>query len=107
MAFRLADVLVTTEGDSRTLVAVATSSVLLGLLILATRSGPFSQMLGTLRLENGIALFELGAPGHHEALGLRVAQVFVFACTVGFFRWYLVHLHADESAAPVSERPVL
>ncbi len=107
MAFRVGDVLVPVDGDQRTLVAVATSAVLLGLLILSTRSGPFSQMIGALRLENGIALFELGASEHHDLIGIRVAQTMVFALTVGFFRWYLVQLHADQSAPPVPEKTFL
>ncbi|MBK9518714.1 MAG: hypothetical protein IPO09_15470 [Anaeromyxobacter sp.] len=35
--------------------------LLLGLLLLATQTGPFSQMVGVLRIENAIALFELAA----------------------------------------------
>lgn len=107
MSFRIGDVLVPIEGDHRTLVAVATSSVLLGLLVLSTRSGPFSQMVGALRLENGIALFELGQPEHQEQIGIRIAQTVVFAFTVAFFRWYLVQLHADKTAPPVPEKTFL
>ncbi len=109
MSFRVADRLVPVESDARTLVAVATSAILLGMLVLSTRSPAFSQTVGALRIENGIALFELGAGSHHEALPIRLGQTVVFLVTVVFFRWYLVHLHADASRShePTSERAAL
>jgi hydrogenase-4 membrane subunit HyfE len=62
-------------------VAVAVTGVLLGLFVLATQNGTFSQAVGALRLENAIALFELGSPSHLP-IGLRVGQVAVFLGTV-------------------------
>jgi hydrogenase-4 component E len=94
VSFRLADVLVSAEGDPRTLVAVSTSAILIGLLVLSTRSRPLSQMIGVLRLENGIALFQIGSP-HRGGLGMEIAQTLVFACSIGLIRWYLAHLHTE------------
>ena len=98
------------ESDAQTFVAVATAALLLGLLLLATQTGPFSQMVGVLRIENAIALFELGAATqpprsagaadaepallelathHGHALSLTIAQTVILVLTVWLFRWYL------------------
>ncbi|MGZ3472984.1 MAG: hypothetical protein ACXWUG_00845 [Polyangiales bacterium] len=106
MSFRLADTLVPVEGDPRTLVAVSASAMLIGLLVLSTRASPLSQMLGVLRLENGIALFELGAP-HQGGLGIQIAQTLVFAASIGLIRWYLVHLHTEPVPPPGLEKVAL
>lgn len=90
VAFRFADMVVPAEGNDHSFVAGATASLLLGLLVLATQTGPFSQMVGVLRIENGIALFELGV-GHHE-LFMQVAQTVILVATVLLFRWYLATL---------------
>ena len=87
VAFRFADLLVPTEGTEHSFVASATAGLLLGLLVLATQTGPFSQMVGALRIENAIALFEL-AGGHHD-VGMRIAQTVILILTVLLFRWYL------------------
>jgi hydrogenase-4 membrane subunit HyfE len=105
MAFRVAGVLVPAEGDAQMLVAVSTSAALLGLLVLSTRSGPFSQMIGALRLENAIALFELGGE-RTSSLGVQVGQVAVFATSIVFFRWYLLHLTPEESTPTSPEKAV-
>lgn len=103
VAFRVADVLVTTEGDAQTWVGVAASALLLGLLVLGTRTGVFSQMVGALRIENAIALFEL-ADAHHSSVGVRMGQTAVYLASIALFRWYLVHL-AGEPEAPASPHP--
>lgn len=103
VAFRVADVLVTTEGDAQTWVGVAASALLLGLLVLGTRTGVFSQMVGALRIENAIALFEL-ADAHHSSVGVRMGQTAVYLGSIALFRWYLVHL-AGEPEAPASPHP--
>jgi len=90
VAFRFADMLVPLEGNEHSVVAGATAGLLLGLLVLATQTGPFSQMVGVLRIENGIALFELGG-GHHE-LAIQIAQTVILIATVLLFRWYLKSL---------------
>ena len=99
VAFRFADMLVPVEGDDHSFVAGATAGILLGLLVLATQTGPFSQMVGVLRLENAIALFELGSHGHE--LAIQIAQTVLLVITVLMFQWYLRTL-PRASAAKVS-----
>jgi hydrogenase-4 component E len=87
VAFRFADMLVPTSGNEHSFVAGATAGLLLGLLVLATQTGPFSQMEGALRIENGIAFFELGTS--HRPLAMVIAQTAILVATVLLFRWYL------------------
>lgn len=96
VAFRFADMLVPAEGDEHSFVAAASAALLLGLLVLATQTGPFSQMIGALRIENAIALFELGKG--HEGLGIRIAQTLILVATVLMFRWYLTTLPRSGAA---------
>jgi hydrogenase-4 membrane subunit HyfE len=104
LGFRVGAALVPAEGDAQTLVAVSTSGVLLGLLVLSTRSSPFSQMIGALRIENGIALLELGSP-HREAVAIRFGQTAVVLGAVLLFGWYLRRL--DAAPAGSAEDPAL
>ena len=87
VAFRFADMLVPVAGTEHSFVAGATAALLLGLLVLATQTGPFSQMVGALRIENAIVLFELGS-GHRD-LAMQIAQTVILVATVLLFRWYL------------------
>lgn len=96
VAFRFADILVTAEGDEHSFVAGATAGILLGLLVLSTQTGPFSQMAGALRIENGIAFFELGAT--HRPLAMSIAQTVILIATVLLFRWYLGTLPRSATA---------
>jgi hydrogenase-4 membrane subunit HyfE len=98
VAFRFADMLVPVQGNEHSFVAGASAAVLLGLLVLATQTGPFSQMVGMLRIENGIAMFELG--GHHDP-AMQIAQTVILVATILLFRWYLKTL-PRASAAKVS-----
>ncbi len=70
--------------------------ILLGLLVLATQTGPFSQMVGVLRLENAIALFELGSHGHE--LAIQIAQTALLLVTLLMFQWYLRALPRPDTA---------
>ena len=104
-AFNLSEDLVSEPGEAQTLVAVAIAGVLLGFLVLASASGPFSQMVGALRIENAVAMLELS--GDHETpFVLQLALLAVFVATVGFFRWYLATLgsSADDTMALAAER---
>jgi hydrogenase-4 membrane subunit HyfE len=103
LAFSFAERLVPTEGDARTLVAVAAAGVLFAFLVLATQSGPFSQMIGVLRLENALALLELASGHHLVPLGVQVGLLLAFVATVGFFRWFLGTL--GPGAPAVAETP--
>lgn len=98
VAFRFADMLVPVDGIEHSFVAGASAGVLLGLLVLATQTGPFSQMVGVLRIENGIAMFELG--GHHDP-AMQIAQTVILVATILLFRWYLKTL-PRASAVKVS-----
>jgi len=86
VAFRFADILIPTEGNQHSFVAAASAGVLLGMLVLATQTGPFSQMVGVLRIENGIAMFELG---DHRDLTTQIAQTVILVLLILLFRWYL------------------
>lgn len=96
-SFSFAEALVSEPGDQRTLVAVAGAAILLGFLVLATQSGPLGQMIGALRIENGIALLELGAEEEHSPLGVQLGLLAVFIATVAFFRWYLATLPSNTA----------
>jgi hydrogenase-4 membrane subunit HyfE len=98
VAFRFADLLVKQDGDEQTFVAVSTAALLLGFLVLATQTGVFSQMVGALRIENAIALFELGGPRDREGLGLRIGQTILVITTIVLFRWYLQTLPRNAVA---------
>lgn len=97
-SFSFAERFVSEAGEQRTLVAVAAAGVMLGFLVLSSQSGPFSQMIGVLRIEYAIALFELGGPRHEPPLAIQLCLLGVFVVTVGLFRWYLVTLGSDPSA---------
>lgn len=90
LSFRLASMLVPVDGDDQMLVAVVSSGVFLGFLVLATQVGVFSQIVGVLRLENAIALFELGGHESGDYLGLRLGAALVFVASLALFRFYLV-----------------
>jgi hydrogenase-4 membrane subunit HyfE len=100
-SFSFSEVMVPAPGDQRTLVAVAASAVLLGFLVLANQSGPFAQVIGALRIENGIALMELGIEGHRLPWGIKLALELAFLGTVLLFRNYLAGIPATT---PLSER---
>lgn len=94
-AFNLSDILVSDPGQEQTLVAIAVAGVLLGFLVLASATGPFSQMVGALRIENAIATLQLSR-AHESSLVLELAMLAVFVATVTLFRWYLSSLEASE-----------
>lgn len=87
--FRFADLLVPTDGIEHGFVAVAAAALLLGLLVLATQTGPFSQMVGVLRIENAIALLEISSSHDDDAPAMQIAQMLALIGTVLLFRWYL------------------
>lgn len=89
LAFRFADAASPGGGDAYLVVAVSMTGVLLGLLILATQSGAFSQVVGVLRIENAIALFEIGTSAAEESLAIRLGQLLVLALTLAIFALHL------------------
>ena len=109
VSFNFAELLVPEHGDARTIVAVATSGIMLGFLVLATQAGSFGQIVGALRIENGIALLDLGGERHAAPMGIQIGQILVVAITIGFYRWYLASLAPGPPTAPDGgvERPAL
>lgn len=109
LAFNFSPALVPEPGPQQTLIAVFAAGVMLGFLVLATQSDPFSQMIGALRIENAIALFELGGERHPEPLGLQLGQITVVAMTIAFYRFYLKGLSASSvpDAPGTPEEPTL
>jgi hydrogenase-4 component E len=98
-AFNFSELLVVQHGQQQSLIAVSTAGLLLGFLVLATRSDTFSQILGVLRIENAIALFELGGQREHRAIGVQLGQIAVFVLTVWLYRWHLKTLSASAVVA--------
>jgi len=107
-AFNVAQILVTPAGEQQTLVAVATAGFLLGFLVLVSRGSTLSQIIGALRIENAIALLELGGGRHHADPIVQAGLLVVFVITVGFFRWYLATVPGRAVATPAAvEGPTL
>lgn len=100
-AFRAADALVPSEGVAQMRVGVAASAFTIGLFVLATSRGVVSQTIGLFRVDDAVALFELGA-AHEEPLGLRAARTLVTLGAVALCRWYVLHL----SRPPGDEGPM-
>jgi hydrogenase-4 membrane subunit HyfE len=107
VAFRTTDVLVPKEGDEQWLVAAASSALLLGLFVLSTARGTVSQVIGLMRIENAIALFELGSGPDHEPLAIRLGQTLVLLVSIGFYRWYVIGLAREESSPGAAETSAL
>jgi hydrogenase-4 membrane subunit HyfE len=109
-SFSFSETLVVDPGDPQTLVAVATAGVLLGFLVLATQSEPFGQMVGALRVENAIALLELGGEPGESSIPLRLGVIGVFCATVALYRWVLtagVSGRAGSDPSPAGREPTL
>ncbi len=80
-AFQFAGLVEPAGGEPALQVAVAAAALLLGLLVLASQDRPFAQAVGLLRLENAIALFELGGPSA-PPLPVQLALTSVLLLTV-------------------------
>jgi hydrogenase-4 component E len=107
VSFRTADALVPFEGDEQMLVAVAAAAFVLGLFVLAAGRGTLSQIIGVLRIENAVALFELGGPARHAVAAIHAAMSGVLLVSILFYRWYLVHVPRDSDAPSATESAVL
>ncbi len=96
-AFNLSPVLVAAESEQRDLVSVAVAGVLLAFLVLASQPAPFGQVVGALRLENAIALIELGRAEHSGSVTLvKLGQIAVVAGSVALYAWLLRRLLAGS-----------
>lgn len=102
VAFRFAERMVPESGEQQTLLAVTAAGFLLGFLVLSTQVGPFSQMVGVLRIENAIALFELGGEEHHGPLSIQLGLTAVVLATVLLYGWYLARLDTEGTASAES-----
>ena len=100
-AFNVSAALVPIDGDQRALTSVAVAAVLLAFLVLASQTTPFGQVVGALRLENGIALFELGGRHEDHAPATQIGQIVIVVGTIGLYLWLLRDL--SESASPAPE----
>ena len=101
-AFNLSAALVPVDGDQRAIISVAAAAVLLAFLVLASQSTPFGQIVGALRLENGIALFGLGGEQrYHDGLVIELGQLAIVAGTVGLYVWLLRGFSETGSNPPL------
>jgi hydrogenase-4 membrane subunit HyfE len=111
VSFSFAATLVAAPGEQQTLVAVSCAGLLLGLFVLSTRSDPLSQVIGALRVENAIALFELGGERHESSVFVQLGLIGVFGVTVALFARYLHTLSFEAggllAGASEAEGPTL
>ncbi len=94
------------EGLGATHLAVATTALLLGFFILATRREPLSQIFGLLRIENAIALFEL-ASAHEPPAPVRLALSGIYLATVLTFVSFLVRFSGRRNPSHPPEEVLL
>ncbi len=106
-AFTFAPRLAPEAGSGQVAVAVAIAAVMLALLVLSTQTGTMEQMTGVLRLENAVALLELGADHHTRVAWLQVGQLTVLVLTLAVFSWVLAKERAPEPAPETPEGPSL
>lgn len=103
VAFRFGRLAGTT--DTSLHLSVFASALVLGLFVLASQDSRLSQMIGFLRIENAIALFEL--PSHHPLPpAVHGAILAVFLLTLFALRSFLSHRPAP-GALESSEGPRL
>jgi hydrogenase-4 membrane subunit HyfE len=103
VGFRFAALLQPEGGLAATQVAVATTGLLLGLLVLATQASTFGQVIGLLRVEYAIALFEL-AGGHGPGLPVQLGTTAVLFLSVLTLGRFLRRLGAADPDRPDAER---
>jgi hydrogenase-4 component E len=102
VAFRFAALIHPEGGLMGTHVAVAAAGLLLGLLVLGTQASTVGQIIGVLRIEYAIALFEL-ASGHEVELPVQLgvtAVLLLSVLTLGSFLGRLGAAGPDQQAAP-------
>jgi hydrogenase-4 component E len=92
VAFHFAALVVPEGGVAATHVAVATAALLLALLVLGTENATLSQVVGVLRLENAVALFELSSE-HGLPLPVQAGLTATLLVTVLLFGRFLRQAH--------------
>ncbi|HSM93773.1 MAG TPA: hypothetical protein VLT47_12895 [Anaeromyxobacteraceae bacterium] len=100
-SFHFAGLIFPEGGVETTHLAAATAALLLGFLILGTENTPFSQMTGALRIENAIALFELGS-AHLLPLPIQLGVTAILLLTVLAFGGFL---RAGPAGVPGEPEP--
>jgi hydrogenase-4 component E len=98
VAFHFGDAVAPEGGDAALHVSVASAALLLGLLVLATQHRVFAQVVGALRIENAIALFEL-AGGHELPLAVQLGVTGALVLSLLTFGAFMRRL-GGVSAAP-------
>lgn len=107
VAFRFAQLPGLTQGAlGSTHLAVATAALLLGFFILASRREALSQIVGLLRIENAIALFELGS-SHEPSAPLRLGLGAVYLATVLTFAGFLLRFGERHDPARAHDEVML
>ncbi|MBL0276242.1 MAG: hypothetical protein IPQ24_09100 [Anaeromyxobacter sp.] len=104
VAFRFSALLHPAPGAAATHVAVAASGLLLGLLVLGTQSSTFGQIIGVLRVEYAIALFEL-AGDHQPELPIQLGVAVVLLLSVLTLGGFLRRLGAAGPDQPPAPEP--
>jgi hydrogenase-4 membrane subunit HyfE len=107
LSFRFAEAVQPGGGVATTHVAVACAAVLLAFQILGTGDSLYGQVVGVLRLENGIALFELSG-GHAFPLVLQVGVTGILVITLMLFGRFLEQLgtrHRPSDRPPEEALP--
>lgn len=103
ISFRFANYVLKDE-VAQTHLAVAAAAAMLGLLVLASQSQPLSQLLGVLRIENAIALFELTSD-HPLPLAVQLGVPLLLMLSVLVFGWFLRRFAEGDAGA--AQGPVL
>ena len=98
VAFRFAGQVQPGGGPAALHVAVSAAALLLGLLVLGTQVSTFSQIVGVLRVEYAIALFELGA-GHEPDLPVQAGLSAILVLSVLTLGAFLRRLGASPGVA--------
>jgi hydrogenase-4 membrane subunit HyfE len=105
-SFRFATRLSLVEAGNPMHLATVTAALLLGMFVLASQNSMFSQIVGCLRIENAVALFELSASAHLPAL-LQLSLSVVFLLTVLLFARFLRGQLQSPQPLDAIEQPTL
>ena len=107
VSFRFAAAAFQTDVAGALPFASATLALLLGFFVLSSQSSMFSQIVGLLRIENSVVLFELMSP-HRLPLAIQAGVSAVFLLTVLLFTWFLRQdLPAAAEGPAAEEGPTL
>lgn len=99
-SFRFATELSEVQPSNPLHLATVTAALLLALLVLSSQTSMFSQMVGLLRLENAVALFEL-LPASHESVLVQLGLSLVFLLTALLFgRFLRAELRSGSTSTP-------